>query len=925
MEKTGTIRYNSDAGTLVSHEVRLSGQLAGSTSGRRPPARVELVVGTALSPPRAAPEPPAPPRGLGSLGHDGRVTFAYRRGTRLYPAADGRMWALLPSDPPSPGNARNLAKLKYPVPLLDPLKPAGAALPEMFDTYFVHVDRGGRAWSVDEGDESTVWWIDRGKVHERKYAGVYFSDHRRRPMLPGRAGVDFFEDSEGRVFVPGKYELFVVTRTGWTGMRYPALSDRSARISQDGRFLFRQIGDVVYVARNFSSGVSASASMVLAYKDGQLLDTGWVSSQHVHFLGRAGEGPLVGTMMGVWRLAPREAPAPKDPQVVKELIAALGAERFRDREAATESLLKIGLSAAKPVAEARARTGDLERRTRCDYILRKLRTGSTCTIHPATLDGFAALDLLFETADGLQFYRPWTAGKFHPEPLLICTDGRGVVKRIPLPVYLRRGRLRLEVRRDDGRIVGLGARCTFTLDPAGGRIEPWFSLGRFADSPSLAIVAAKGGAVCLSMQEPGNEEGLTFWYDPAGTPRSDTIAAREIASGLFDETNHEPDWSVAPGPDGRRLWMVQAAGRSQYALAYAEKGKVVRLPGLMSGVRGAVLPLAGTAAIYVPNYRWPICLHDGKTIHTAPRFQELVRQNHAFLMRRMPAGLVYRCRRSSWPMAFVLRLGKNFWLHEEWMERHGRGEGLKEFTGFCDDDGTHEEDMVRLAGVDADKGRLLAHTSDCKALGWFDREGFSRIIQRDSGLAFLENDRTNRPWWRGAWLLDEAVLKRPDKELVDEEGVLIRKDHNTFRLWANGQWHTWTGHVWDGTMYGDSTGTVWQLRSREVALQLRGGRKQTIQLADAMEPEYCEFAEERPGAVWIATDQAFVRLVAERETAGGIGRFSVDRRLSFRSFGYRVRGPWILGGNDFYFTHAGRLYHTTVSDLLSSGAARVGP
>jgi len=116
-------------------------------------------------------------------------------------------------------------------------------------------------------------------------------------------------------------------------------------------------------------------------------------------------------------------------------------------------------------------------------------------------------------------------------------------------------------------------------------------------------------------------------------------------------------------------------------------------------------------------------------------------------------------------------------------------------------------------------------------------------------------------------------------------------------------------------LFTDDTGGIWYVCLRDVIVQLKDGRRQNLDVGDAVDGEFAHLAQERPGVVWLATDQSVVRLVAENKD-GVFGPYRVERRFSTRNYGFRIRGPWILDRKDFYFASGGTLYHVPLADLL---------
>lgn len=912
LKKTGLVRYNLDAGRLVSHEIRLEGQLTRS-SGRRA-MRVDVMVRTSLGAASGDRRPAKAPK-IPSLACGGRVTFVYRRGTGVHQTHGGRIWTMPPKGPQSPINRKNLERLKYPTPLRDPRKLADGRIMRDFRPGWR--DSAGRVWAVNRGDNSIVTWTEKGKVYHRQYGG-YYGTGPLRQFLPGRTGKNFFVDSKGNVFIPGTHELHVYDGKKWTRLKYPWAGE-PLRLSQYQYTLFRQMGDVVYIARNFGPSRCDAHSSILAYQEGQIRDIGWVSCQQLSFLASHDGKLLAGTPMGLWSIEEQQATSLEDPEAARRLISRVGDKSSKVSDAAIDALIKMGPAARKLVRQAVAKCQDEQQWVALRYVLSKLATGGSSIIRPAKLRGYASLDKLFESRTGKQYYRPWQEGQGHPEPFLLCTDGEAEVKKIPLP--FPPGRLRFEHETPDGKIFGISSRSVFALDVKSGKIQELFLLGRFANEPSLRIAAVKDGRFCLRVRTCRDQEGdLYFWYDPSAKCVSRLIQAREIASGLFRETNYEPDWAVSPGPDGRRLWMVQAVDEARYRLAYAEEGKVTHLPGTMPGGRGAVLPLHGKAAMFLPNSRWYVYLHTGEEIHRDLTVKGLIGGRYKDMVSLVPAGRIYMCRRATWPMFFLVRLGPHFWVYESWMQRMGSGERTVRFTGVCDERGSRKVEMSRIVGVDAETNRLLAYTGDYRALAWFGADGKGEEkIRRDYAFAWVTPDMTNRPYFAGNWVLTEENIDSAAERIRKNKGELDWKDFRSYRLWTPDGWKVWKGVIWDGSPYRDSAGSVWQLRSREVQILLPDGRKQMILLSEALEPRHCEFVEEKPGAVWLATDQAFIRLVAQRGKSGKLTGYRIDRRFSFRNFAYAIRGPWILGGEDFYFAHSGKLYHTKIRQLLASG------
>ena len=925
LKKVGQVRYNLDTGALVEHKLAITGTFI--RPNQKKPAEISatlmvcLLPGsdkTAASAPVTTRDPTgraAPPAGLPSLDQDGEEVFVFDRGTKVVQDQGGKVWTLMPK-PANPEAADKQAKMAYSVEVNDPRKGVPGKSP---DTSYLEmmIDLAGRAWWRSEGDQTTLTWIEGGKYQTHKIEGHYSYHTIQFPRVHGVTGHDLYVDAGGEVFASGKMKLHMYDKAGWKEMDIPC-GLGEFQLSQQQDLLFRRVGKTVYIARDFEpSGPDACCSLV-AYEKGVLCDTGIVSTQQVTFLGQHAGKLLVGTSNRLWRLEPIQD-KPADREALSRLIDKLADDSYKVREAAMQELEQAGRAAIEVLQKAIDESKDPEQRLRLRTVLRKFKVEPSARLVPAKLGGFEALDFLFQARGGMQFYRPWEEGKLQAEGFLLCTDGGRELRKIDLPRQDRFFQLQLET--PEGKIVGRDSQCVFELDLKTLCFRDLFALGKFAANRSTRVVAARDGLYCLAVDTSttSNLSILHFWYNPSGKRKTALLPGRVITDGVSHDTNHEPDLGIVPGLDGR-LWMLRRSDPLQSQLAYAEGSEVTTLGPRFAEARAALFPLKEHAVLVLPGGEQPVLLHLGEKTIQKPRIKDLISDHYQQMADLVPEATAYRTH-PSWDYKYLLRLGGDFWLKESYTEHHANGSGLVFYKGLYSGDRWQECDLERVFGIDAAGKKVLTYNARCRQLSWAGCEGgnpkLDAVTTREYSFGWCWYDTTNLPYYRSGMVLTESAVDQMKDKLTSGNHDLEAKaeDFPGFRMWNGSQWITWEGTLWGGTLHTDETGGIWHVRQRDVVVQLKDGRRQRLDLDDALHEEYSSLVQERPGVVWLATDQSVVRLVSDSKD-GVFGPYRVERRFTTRNHGYSIRGPWIIDRKHFYFASGGALYYVPLAELL---------
>jgi len=925
LRKAGMVRYNLDGGELVQHKLTLTGILIRS---HNKPLEIKAEITVSLLPcgdkadasaPAAEGEAPGRaclPAGLPALDRDGEEVFVFDRGTKVVQDHNGKVRTLMPK-PTNPDAAEKQAKLAYPVEINDPRKGVTGKGPRTLYREMM-MDLAGRAWWRKEGDQTILTWIEDGKYQERKIEGHYSNDTIRFPRVHGVTGHDLYVDAGGEVFASGKKKLHIYEKAGWKDMDIPC-GLGEIRLAQQQDVLFRRVGRTVYVARDLDPGGMDAHCSIVAYENGVLCDTGIVLSQQATYLGQHEGKLLIGTSNRLWRFEPIQNQV-GDHQALVPLIGKLFDDSYKIRKAAADELQRAGRGGVEVIHKAIDESDDPERKLRLRTVLKKFRTKPSARLIPTTLGWFEALDFVFQARGGLQFYRPRVHGRLQAEGLLLCTDGDGKIRKIDLP---RRDRLfQLQLETPDGRIIGRDSQYVFELDLKTLVFRDLFALGKYGASRDTRVVAAKGGQYCLEIDTSLNagHSVLYLWYDPAGKRRTALLPGLPIADGVSHGTNHFPDLAITPGLDGR-LWLLRRAGLRECRLGFAKGPEVTTLAPRFKTDQAALFPLRQHAVLVVRKENGPALLHLGDKVIEKPNMRDLISMNYRQMLALVPAAKPYRTH-WRWGERYLLRMGDDFWIKEPYaQEEFERGETGNCYSGVYGGRNWRKCDFSRVVGIDPARKKLLAYDRPCRKLFWASSEGgkpkIEPVTTREYSFGWCWYDMSNLPYYRSGMILTEQAIDRMKDKLADPsfDSEAKADDFTGFRMWDGSQWVNWDGTLFGGTLFTDETGGIWNIRQRDVLVQLKDGRRQRLDLDDAIDGDYANLVQERPGVVWLATDQSMVRLVCDCKD-GVFGPYRLDRRFTTRNYGYSIRGPWIIDGKDFYFASGGVLHYVPIAELL---------
>ncbi len=915
-KKAGLVRYNLDTGALVQHKLAITGTFIRSN---RKLAKIKAALTVCLVPtsdrPGAVCEPTGPadlPRGLPSMDRDGEEVVVFARGTKVVQNQDGKVWTLLAKQAKR-RKGDKLTKSACPVAICDPRKGIAGKAPKLSHLE-VMIDQAGRAWWIYAANEMTLTWTEGGKYKTYKFEG-----HHSRHMIPfpkvhGVTGHNLYVDVGGEVFASGRTKLHIYDKSGWKALDLPG----QLRSTHQEEVLFRRMGGTVYIACELEPSRLDARCSLLAYEDGVLCDTGIVISQQVAFLGQHEGKLLVGTNNRLWTVETIQK-KPVDKQGLTPLLAKLSDKSYKVRKAAAMELEQAGRAGIEVLQEAIDESRDPEQMLWLRTALKKLKTSPSARLVPTKLGGFEALDFVFQARDGMQFYRPWKEGKLQAESFLLCINGGKKVRKIALPRPDRFFQLQLET--PDGKIIGRDSQCVFELDLKTLSFRYLFALGKFAKSRSARVVAAKDGLYCLAVDgsKSSSPSTLNMWYNPAGKRKATLLPGRAITDGVSRETNLEQRPGIAPGLDGR-LWLLRRTGPMQNQLAFAEGRKVTTLGPRLAKTRATLLPLKKHAVLILPEDRGSVLLHLGEKVIEKPRIKNMISENYQQMLDLVPDTTPYHTS-LSWPETYLLRMGEDFWIKESFMRFIGNGCRIEDFRGLFGRRGWQNCDIERIVGIDPAGKKILAYGKGCQKLFWASSQRGSLkiepITERNYPFGWCWYDRSNLPYYRAGMILTESAIDRMKEKLSspDSDSKVKAEDFPGFRMWNGSGWVNWEGTLWDGGLYTDDTGGIWHIRRREATVQLKDGRRQRLVLDDVLDWKDVNLVQERPGAVWLATSQSVLRLVSDCKD-GVFGPYRIERRFTTRNCGYSIRGPWIIGGKDFYFASGGVLYHASLAELL---------
>lgn len=930
---------------------------------------------------------------------DRKVLFMYDAGTEIIQGLDGNLWFKKAPRPFHEENIRNYRKLRQPFETRK-IRGFGDGR-EVLNVRFLMLDSTNRRWfrdSVAIGGKKALKWISKGKLYSRKsdynYGGCNLHD-MYCPVVDGLCGRDIMEDDSGRIWSIGLKHLWRFEKGNWTSIALPVPADpkeaydlsRSGGKTPNYPFLANRLsrwGDHLWLIRSFYTNCYKAGSFLVHFhaqgKRGQIV----FRTKDKYITGIIPDGPGFVFFIGGRRKKPdgTELIPPEEicrinytqkwdlsDQTIHRKIADLGAGEWKIREAASKELKGLPPSRVDMLKDIlKTEKLSLEQTSRLKDVIEGITSPGANVSRAHNISGFTAGRLVFVSRGRRWYIQPYRAGK--PAAVILVTEGEGKFRK----VVLRDPGFRFDLQGPDGTIYGHDEKYLYRLDRKDDSLLPILSLENF-QADKLKLIAAKEGKLCFQVCGSGNshfDEDLIFWVDPGRKSIQPPPPGKAIADGVWQEGLNQGHHPVAVGPD-KGLWFLKyrrepinvgavrgPRHRVRTQLWRTDEDGPRQLTGWVStSFDPSIWPLKHNAAIVMTmsgndGISGRFLYHDGE-VFNEKLLKSIIEKHNKSLLKLVPDGAMFLAGHSH-ERAWFVRVGKSFYVKEEYYQRFSNGCGSIGSSGIYSGGGWKEyrrrnwggsrayEPIIGLpCGVDPARGRLLCFSNDYKTLMWKSmvNEGKDRLlITGETPFAWWWLNRTELPRLTSAWIMNERTVaqyhkmheiklaeakKANRKDDFDDWDIEYRSsDFGGFRRWNGNKWDEYDGSFYGGYVWEDHSGCIWHLRLREASVRLPDGRKQVFPL-DACTVDIARLAVESKDAVWIATQQSLWRFALRRDGKGKCESWRAARVFNLQGLGYDFHGPWIAGPYMYYLSR-GKLYRAKLSDMVgASGGSGASP